>query len=263
MKTANRTDIGRVRVVNEDRACVEANHNGFAFAVVADGMGGHLAGDVASQMTTQYIEEQMRRRLETGMDLESCADLLRMLIQEANRRVYDVAATSEQYAGMGTTVVAAIATAEQLVIAHIGDSRAYVISGEQILQLTEDHSLVNELLKSGQINEEEAVNHPRRNVLVRALGTDPEVDIDITTHAWQERDILLLCTDGLSGLVSTDTILATMQAEGEWSDKADQLVEQALEAGGDDNITVVLLVNETDKEPTAQQDEKDGRGEAS
>ncbi len=241
MRFANRTDTGRVRLVNEDRACVEASVNGFAIAVVADGMGGHLAGDVASQMTTQYIEEQMKERLTPGMPREERARLLEALIREANRKVYELSSTSEQYAGMGTTVVAAIADTEHVVIGHIGDSRAYVISGNKITQLTEDHSLVNELLRSGQINAEEAAVHPRRNVLVRALGTDPEVDIDIVCHAWQEHDILLLCTDGLSGLVQTETIVETMNSDSALNEKASKLVEKAFEAGGDDNVTVVLI----------------------
>ncbi|GFR37795.1 protein phosphatase [Insulibacter thermoxylanivorax] len=262
MKTANITDVGRVRLVNEDRACVEASINGFAFAVVADGMGGHLAGDVASQMTTQYIEKQMRQRLVRGMNAEQCAALLRDLIREANREVYELANSSEQYVGMGTTVVAAIADRERVVVAHIGDSRAYMISGRSIVQLTEDHSLVNELLKSGQINEEEAASHPRRNVLVRALGTDPEVDVDVVCREWKEKDVLLLCTDGLSGLVKTETIVETMNTDAGWSEKAGQLVDKALDAGGDDNITIVLLINEQDEASPESAEQLDGRGEA-
>lgn len=260
MKIVSKTDIGRVRLVNEDRVCVEASVNGFAYAVVADGMGGHLAGDVASQMTIQYIDQQMKLRLQAGMDEDACAELLRALILEANDLVYKLAGTSEQYAGMGTTVVAVIAKPSRVVVAHIGDSRAYMISGGSIVQLTEDHSLVNELLKNGQINEEEAASHPRRNVLIRALGTDPSVEVDVTSHEWQEGDILLLCTDGLSGLVPTEEIVATVSSEACWHEKAEQLVARALEAGGDDNVTVVLLINEPADESDAGME--DGRGEA-
>jgi len=262
MKAANWTDTGRVRLVNEDHAFVEANVSGFGFAVVADGMGGHQAGEVASQMATQYITEQVKERLRSGMGTEEVISLLRTLIREANSKVYRHSHTSEQYMGMGTTVVAAIADERQVIVAHIGDSRAYVISGPNIVQLTEDHSLVNELLKSGQINEEEAQNHPRRNVLVRALGTDPEVDIDIVCHPWQEHDVLLLCTDGLSRLVSPEAIVETLRSDAAWNDKAGLLVQQALEAGGDDNITVVLLINEPEEASSMQEDGTGGRGEA-
>lgn len=260
MKIVSKTDIGRVRLVNEDRVCVEASVNGFAYAVVADGMGGHLAGDVASQMTIQYIDQQMKQRLQAGMDEDACAELLRALIQEANDHVYKLAGTSDQYTGMGTTVVAVIAEPGRIVVAHIGDSRAYMISGRSIIQLTEDHSLVNELLKNGQINEEEAAIHPRRNVLVRALGTDPSVEVDVNSHEWREGDILLLCTDGLSGLVPAEEIVDTVNSDACWNEKAEQLVARALEAGGDDNVTVVLLINEPDDESDAGM--KDGRGEA-
>jgi|HigsolmetaAR204D_1030405.scaffolds.fasta_scaffold00136_35 protein phosphatase len=276
MKTVNRTDIGRVRLVNEDRSYAASDIHGFACAVVADGMGGHLAGDVASQMTIQYIEEQIQKRLHIHMTYEERAELLRSLIQEANRKIYELACSSDQYIGMGTTVVAVIADQEHVVIAHIGDSRAYAISDQRIKQLTEDHSLVNELLKSGQINEQEAENHPRRNVLVRALGTDPEVEVDIVHHSWRPNDIILLCTDGLSGLVKTDAIVETLYIDASWNEKADRLVNQALDAGGDDNVTVVLLINEPDNEseqtsdeadksnhePDGRQETDEGRGEA-
>jgi len=262
MKTANWTDTGRVRLVNEDHAFVEASVSGFGFAVVADGMGGHLAGEVASQMATQYITDQVKERLRSGMGTEEIIDLLRTLVREANSKVYHHAHTSALYMGMGTTVVAAIADYSQVIVAHIGDSRAYVISGRNIVQLTEDHSLVNELLKSGQINEEEALNHPRRNVLVRALGTDPEVDIDIICHSWQENDVLLLCTDGLTRLVSEEAIVETIRSDAAWHEKAGLLVEQALEAGGDDNITVVLLINEPEEASSKHEEGTGGRGEA-
>lgn len=262
MKIVNKTDIGRVRLVNEDRSYVAPDIHGFACAVVADGMGGHLAGDVASQMTIQYIEEQFRERLHPDMDPAGCEELLRAVIKEANDKVYDLASSSDQYVGMGTTVVAAIADHEHVVIAYIGDSRAYVISDGKITQLTEDHSLVNELLKSGQINEQEAATHPRRNVLVRALGTDPVVEVDVVHHAWNRRDVLLLCTDGLSGLVQADAIVETLCQDASWNDKAEQLVNRALDAGGDDNVTVVLMVNEPEDEACDQLEMDDGRGEA-
>ena len=201
----------------------------------------------------------MKQRLKPGMLLKERAELLEAVIREANHQVYSLSSTSEQYAGMGTTVVAAIADPKHVVIGHIGDSRAYLFSGGKMKQLTEDHSLVNELLRSGQINAEEAAMHPRRNVLVRALGTDPEVDIDMICQAWQEHDVLLLCTDGLSGLVQKETIIETMNSDSGLNEKAAELVEKALEAGGDDNVTVVLLINEPD-DMTAPLHENDDQG---
>lgn len=242
MKTAYRSDVGRIRPVNEDRAVVLPDVNGYTLAVVADGMGGHQAGETASQMAIESIQEELRK-LERGNSPSQWEAAILQAIEHANENIYRLAFERQEFHGMGTTVVAAVANKDTLVVGHIGDSRAYLISGESISQLTEDHSLVNELVRNGQITADEAHNHPRRNVLTRALGTDFRVQADISSLTWKPGDILLLCSDGLSGLVKRDIILEILGASEDLDRKANRLVEQALEAGGDDNVTVVLIEN--------------------
>ncbi|MDB5053758.1 MAG: prpC [Bacilli bacterium] len=243
MNIANKTDIGRIRVVNEDRSIVQQDLNGFALAIVADGMGGHQAGDIASQMAIEVIQEQLQA-VHIAMTLDECKAIVRESIEKANQTIFEFASSGEQYHGMGTTVVVLLATDEVLVIGHIGDSRAYLATSEQMVQLTEDHSLVFELLRSGQITEEEASQHPRRNVLTRALGTDSKVEAEVGHFTWQPGDLVLMCSDGLSGQLDNMAILNILQTGSDLQWKVDLLVKEALQAGGDDNITVVLLANE-------------------
>lgn len=242
MRIAERTDIGRIRSVNEDRAVVLPEKNGMVIAIIADGMGGHQAGDIASQLAIEKIREELAGLPEEAA-LEAQKEAIRLAVEAANTEVYRQASQREQLRGMGTTVVVSLATPGQLVVGHIGDSRAYLAANSQLTQLTEDHSLVNELLKNGQITREEASRHPRRNVLLRALGTDTEVTVDVVDHSWAEGDILLMCSDGLSNMVGEQECLAVLQSEASLENKVDELVERALEAGGDDNVTVVLIEN--------------------
>jgi serine/threonine protein phosphatase PrpC len=242
MLTAHRTDIGRIRTLNEDRVSVQEELNGFTLAIVADGMGGHQAGDIASQMAIETIQGQLQE-LHTGMSIEECEAALKHAIYKANDEVFHRASTELQYQGMGTTVVLALASEEKVILANIGDSRAYMISDESIKQITEDHSLVTELVKSGQISAEEAHAHPRRNVLTRALGTDQAVTVDIYQIQWNDGDSILLCSDGLSGLLDNERIKGILSNEQNIHRKTDLLIASALEAGGEDNITVALLSN--------------------
>ncbi|MEI7027207.1 Stp1/IreP family PP2C-type Ser/Thr phosphatase [Paenibacillus sp. y28] len=244
LKAAGKTDIGRIRAVNEDRAFFTTGLSGYALAIVADGMGGHQAGDVASEMAIDLITKHLGERIQEGMTAVQASELLRESILFANDQVFEYAAQQIQLHGMGTTVVAALATPEVLIVAHIGDSRAYRLDRAGLVKLTEDHSLVNELLKNGQITPEEASNHPRRNVLTRALGTEPDADADVNVFFWEPGDQLLLCTDGLSGLVSERDIARIVSESNSLEKTVDGLIDSALKAGGDDNVTVVLLVND-------------------
>lgn len=246
MKIANRTDIGRIRTINEDRCVVQPNLNGFSLAIVADGMGGHQAGDVASQMAIERIQEQLQS-VHTGMSIEEAKKAVREAIEQANRQIYEFASSRDQYRGMGTTVVVVLAEEEYILIGHIGDSRAYLCNQGKFIQLTEDHSLVSELVRSGQITQEEASVHPRRNVLTQALGTEARVEVSLNHFPWHEEDLVLLCTDGLSGLVDSEVLFAILRTKLDLQRKANQLVERALIAGGDDNVTVILLANEPSK----------------
>jgi serine/threonine protein phosphatase PrpC len=243
MKTAYRTDIGRIRSVNEDSAAVRSDMNGLTLALLADGMGGHKAGDVASQMTIDVVQRELKA-VHHEMSVKQWEVAIVRAIDQANAEVYHKSMQSPEFLGMGTTIVIGILTKNRLSIAHIGDSRAYLIHKGQITRITEDHSLVNELLKSGQISHEEAIVHPRRNVITRALGTDMKIEADISHTEWYPGDTLLLCTDGLSNLLAEHSMIEIVNMDLSLEGKADLLIERALEAGGDDNVTVVLVSNE-------------------
>ncbi|MVO99227.1 Stp1/IreP family PP2C-type Ser/Thr phosphatase [Paenibacillus lutrae] len=252
MRMVSATDIGRVRSVNEDRAVFQQGIDGFSLAIVADGMGGHQAGDVASQMTIDMILEELQS-LNAAMSVQECEEAVQEAIRQTNRKVFEYASGSDDLQGMGTTAVVLLASRQIAIVGHIGDSRAYKISGPSILRLTEDHSLVNELLKNGQLTPDEADRHPRRNVITRALGTEPDAQPDIQHLLWEEGDIILLCSDGLSGMVDDQTMLSIIRQGPDLETMAQGLLQAALDAGGDDNITLILIANEP--EPASGGDE--------
>ncbi|WP_240941548.1 Stp1/IreP family PP2C-type Ser/Thr phosphatase [Paenibacillus sp. HB172176] len=243
MLTANRSNIGRVRQVNEDESWVGQLDNGVTLAIVADGMGGHQAGDVASSLAVSSFRQALEKNAgKSNLSVEECRMMIRQAISEANEAIYALASKNESYHNMGTTIVAALIHDAHAVIGHVGDSRAYKVAGGGMELLTADHSLVNELVKSGQLSLEEALHHPRRNVLTRAIGTDSQVSIDVQTMEWSSGDVLLLCSDGLTNMVSEEQMLTTVSSgEMDLEAKADHLIQLALEAGGDDNVTLVLL----------------------
>lgn len=248
MKVAYRSDIGRIRLVNEDRGWTEIMDSGLAVAIVADGMGGHQAGEVASQLAVDTFREALLGTTAT-LSMDERKLLIRQAILQANEVIFDMASRNNQYHNMGTTVVAALLQPENGVIGHIGDSRAYKWRDGVLSQLTEDHTLVNELVKSGQISLEEAAVHPRRNVLTRALGTDELVEVEVRGISWKPGDLLLLCSDGLINMVSIQEMTETLSRDDlDLDAKADKLIQLALQAGGDDNITVVLLHHAEDTE---------------
>lgn len=239
MQIEFQSDVGRKRNTNQDYANVFVNRAGVKLAVLADGMGGHRAGDVASQMAvtnlgTSWEEQEL-------LDNEKIAQWFIQMIQQENTIIYTQGQQEPAYSGMGTTIVAAALLEEQFTIAHVGDSRAYLIRDGQIKQLTEDHSLVNELVKSGEITEEMAVNHPRKNILTRSVGMPGTVEVDVATHLWQPGDQLLLCSDGLTNMVAESDIAAIASSSLLLSEKVERLINQANEAGGADNITVLLI----------------------
>lgn len=241
IKTVCVSDVGHVRSVNEDSFWVESLEQGFTLGIVADGMGGHQAGDTASRLAVETIASDLKK-LPRATSTELRREAMRKAILHANEVVYRTASESVEYHNMGTTVEAVLLDRWEGVIGHIGDSRAYLFRQGIISQLTEDHTLVNELVKSRQISEEEASNHPRRNVITRALGTDAQVEVDLVHVALKEGDILLLCSDGLSSYVSKQQMAQTVGLTGvSLKDRADHLLQLALDVGGEDNITVALF----------------------
>lgn len=233
------TDVGRKRNTNQDYAGLFENQAGVSLAILADGMGGHQAGDVASQMAVNNLGERWQESsLETS---EKAAQWLIKEIQDENEKIYQKGQSQPEYLGMGTTIVSAVLLDQSFVLANIGDSRAYLVRNNQLLQLTEDHSLVNELVKSGEITREMAANHPRKNVLTRSLGMPGMVEVDVTNHLWVHDDYILLCSDGLTNMVSEEEILTVLLSERTLSEKVDTLITRANEAGGADNITVLVI----------------------
>lgn len=228
--SAGKTDPGRKRRRNEDAFVLEP-----PLFAVADGMGGAQAGEVASRLAAAAFRE-FHEADELAPD-----ERVRALVQEANRRIYDRASSDAGATGMGTTLTAALLAGEAVTIGHVGDSRAYRLREGRLEQLTDDHSLVGDLMRSGRLTPEEAETHPQRSVITRALGTDPEVDVDTTTIEASPGDIFLLCSDGLTSMVGDDNILDLVAQAGSLEAAAKALVKAANKGGGEDNITVVLF----------------------
>ena len=220
------TDIGKVRDGNEDSFLVEP-----PLFAVADGMGGHRGGEVASQLALETVEQLFHNG--TGTLAEQ--------VKEANRAVFERSQSDRSVTGMGTTLTAAIVDDAELQLAHVGDSRAYLLRAGSLRRLTDDHTLVARMVKAGEITEAEAEIHPHRNVLTRALGTEPDVRVDEREVGLMGSDRLLLCSDGLTGMVTEDQIQAILEATGSPQQTADRLVRAANRAGGVDNVTVVVL----------------------
>ena len=260
-QVASITDTGRKRRRNEDAFVVQP-----PLFAVADGMGGARAGEIASRLATEALRDDERA---SGGE-----DHLATLIQAANQRVYERSSADSAAFGMGTTITVALVENELVSIGHVGDSRAYLVRAGKLEQLTEDHSLVAELLRSGKLSPEEAETHPQRSVITRALGTDPDVDADMFSVAARPGDIFFLCSDGLTSMVADEEIQRTVEANRRDLDRAAQeLVQLANRGGGEDNITVVFFeiaedsVEETaelpvpaaatDTEPEADEDDED------
>ena len=226
------SDPGRRRRRNEDAYVAEP-----PLFAIADGMGGAQAGEVASGLAAAVLQEP----LEDGVDDE---ERVAALIQEANRRVFQRSTEDAATSGMGTTMTVALVDSGSGTIAfgHVGDSRAYRVRAGELEQLTDDHSLVGELVRSGRLSPEEAEQHPQRSVITRALGTEPDVDVDTFTVDAEPDDVYLLCSDGLTDMVSPREILSVVvEATGDLDEAARGLVEAANAGGGEDNITVVLF----------------------
>jgi PPM family protein phosphatase len=226
---AGRTDVGRQRSANEDDFVLAP-----PFFAVADGMGGAKAGEVASAMATEGFEGET----DSG---EPAEVQLARILRDANRRIYDLAVADESHRGMGTTLTAAKVTGDEISLAHVGDSRAYRMRDGELEQLTKDHSLVAELERSGQITAEAAEHHPQRSIITRALGPEPDVEVDTYTVAAREGDLFLLCSDGLTSMISDDEIGSILRSADTLDAAADALVRAANQSGGKDNITVVLF----------------------
>ncbi|BAF59965.1 MAG: Stp1/IreP family PP2C-type Ser/Thr phosphatase [Pelotomaculum sp.] len=235
MRWAQVTDTGPVRAANEDSLIVSPEIGLFA---VADGMGGHQAGEVASSMALVLMERELKKRLGNG---ERPENALIDSVKEANRSIYELALRNPRLAGMGTTVTACLRCLNEILVAQVGDSRAYLLRDGLIVRLTEDHSLVQELVKNGGITEEQALSHPHRNVLTRALGTSPFLEVDLKRVGIKPGDLLLLCTDGLSGYLRAEEIMSTVFTSPGLEAAVQTLLLKAFQYGGTDNVTIILV----------------------
>ena len=242
------TDVGRKRKGNEDSHFVNPEQNLF---VVADGMGGHAAGEVASKIAVEAINEFVCL---TGGDKDITwpfglddsisydGNRLKTAVRYANRKVLEATREKTEYEGMATTVAAVILDGSTANLAHVGDSRIYRVRGSELVQLTADHSWINEQIQSGLISADQARTHPLRNVVTRALGGKADCQVEMQAHDLRSGDILLMCSDGLTTMIPDDEIARLVQgADGNLQQAADALVGAANERGGEDNITVVLV----------------------
>jgi PPM family protein phosphatase len=229
VEQVGRTDVGRQRSVNEDSLVLAP-----PFFAVADGMGGARAGEVASAMAADEFEGET----ESG---EAPEAQLSRILRQANRRIYDLAVSDDSHRGMGTTVTAAKVSGDEVSLGHVGDSRAYRLRDGELEQLTRDHSLVAELQRSGQLSPEAAEHHPQRSIITRALGPEPDVEVDTYTVAGRGGDVFLLCSDGLTGMVSDGEMASIVRRASSLDEAAETLVRAANQSGGKDNITVVLF----------------------
>lgn len=244
MKIRAMTDVGLIRKINEDSyTTVEADN--YCYAVVADGMGGHLAGEVASMMAVNIVREYISAHYSDDLDKFQLKELLCRAFRHANTKIFEYSCNNESVMGMGTTATLCFVDGKDLIFAHVGDSRAYMIDNDGIRQLTRDHSYVQELVKLGMITPEEAKRHPNRNQITRAMGVEPDVRVDSGVFNYNGQT-LLLASDGLFGEIDDEEIRDIIEKNG--AAAVNTLVSLALERGGRDNITAIIMEDESRKD---------------
>ena len=237
MKYAAKTDVGH-RSGNEDACHIPKTAEENALVIVSDGMGGHNAGEVASSLVITGMLEEMQ-----NLRRDDLAHQLSTAVMNVNLDVYRAAEDDGNLSGMGATLVCALLEDARYLCANVGDSRLYQFSDGALRQITRDHSYVQMLVDCGDITPEEARTHPRRNLIMRAMGADARVSVDLFDNAWKAGDLLLLCSDGLSGPVPDEEIAEILRAGGATEETCAALIRRALDNGGTDNITVVLAAN--------------------
>ena len=239
MQIFGKTDKGIIRESNQDAFNYEELSISASFAVVCDGMGGANAGNVASEYAVRIISDYLKRSYRTGMTPVQIENIMRSAVYSANMQVYEAALNDENLKGMGTTVVLLLVDGDNGYILHIGDSRAYVYSSNALSQITVDHSVVQNMIDSGEITIDEAKSHPSKNIITRALGISEEVNADLSFVTLSRGDIVLLCSDGLTNFVSVDEISNIIE---DFDDNVvTRLIDKANAGGGGDNITAVVV----------------------
>lgn len=240
MNIVGATDKGKIRSVNEDGFDFGTFEDGTSWAIVCDGMGGVRGGHIASRIVLDMVSEKIKKCYNKHMPSRCFENVFLSTITTANVIVYDRSFIDEDLKGMGTTIAAVLVKDGNACIAHVGDSRVYKISNDTINQITKDHSLAQEMLDSGQLTKEEFENYPKKNIITRALGVDEEINIDFDFTSVSSGEALVLCSDGLSGLISDEDILRIYK-ESTIDNVCEKYIEQANNNGGHDNITVVVM----------------------
>ena len=235
MKYAVKTDIGK-RVHNEDSYLLSEKKDLPMLFAVADGMGGHAAGSVASSLLVKQLES-----FDCIVEPDRELVMLRQTIEAANAGIYHAAEKDRALRGMGTTLVSALILGKEYIAANVGDSRMYQYHQHSLEAVTTDHSLVEQLVLAGVITKEEARVHPQRNIITRAMGVSPKVDVDLFERTWSPGDILVLCSDGLHGAIEEDDMITVLSSNRSLESMCDVLIQLALDNGGTDNITVILV----------------------
>ncbi len=241
MILAAKTDIGKHRSENQDSYHFKIIDDRIAYGIVCDGMGGANGGKTASQTAVDVMSEIIEQFFETESAPYQITTLFRRAIRMANDKIYQLSQQNPELAGMGTTLVIAIMIKNDLYIANVGDSRAYLFFGDSVQQISVDHSAVQELVEQGKITRDEAKNHPGKNIITRALGVDSMVEFDYYTYNFLAGDRVLLCSDGLSNYCSDETLLSIVTGPQPLTKIVDMLIDYANEQGGRDNITALLL----------------------
>lgn len=234
------TDCGQVRDHNEDAGGIFYNVANQLLAIIADGMGGHQAGDVASDMAVDLVKEEWAKSEQMATP-EKAEQWMNQMLSKINTTIYNHSLENDEYKGMGTTAVIAICCDDFITIGHIGDSRCYVYNQSGFKQLTEDHSLVNELIRTGQISTEDAAFHPRKNVVLRAVGTEEEVNADVQSLGWELGNKLLLCSDGLTDKVSDQELFNFIKTDESLIKIGENMIDLANDRGGEDNISLIII----------------------
>lgn len=245
MKVFTKTDIGQARSMNQDSLLVSENKDkGLNLYILADGMGGYKGGEIASKVAVTAIEKYITEKFDAiSKDKESILDLIDDSIDFANSAIYEESEQDEELQDMGTTLEVLLIYKNKVYIGHIGDSRIYRIRKGKMKKITTDHSYVEKLIQDGEITREEAYNHPKKNLLIKALGTDKVVEPDLLYTMLNKNDILLMCSDGLTNMIRENEILDTILSKEEQVDVTEILVNKANEAGGLDNISVIIIDN--------------------
>lgn len=242
MKFTVESDIGRKRMVNEDRVAFLEHPDHFKLAILADGMGGHNAGDVASEMAIQEMKSYfLNLDAEQVNSSEAKRQWMLEVIQMINEKIYNHSLSHEGCRGMGTTAITVLIDGDQCLIGHIGDSRVYYFTTENVSLVTRDHSYVNFLIENGEISEDEAENHPQKNIIVKSLGTESTIDPDFYELQLSKPSYLLICSDGLSNKISKEEMAAILTLPLSIEEKGKKLIQLANDSGGEDNISVILL----------------------